>query len=118
MIFVTLNKEDFDPAHRPQLRFIWNLSHLVPDRLLQELTLGIEAEKVQRQAAISTGAKRSRLPSDFGEFRKAYSYAVGVVRVRIVAPEHQRFQVQLAHYLKQRNIRFEAIANDHDFARG
>jgi len=91
---------------RSQLRYIWNLSHVVPDGLLQELTLGLQTPR-RSSRVTPEKARRSRMPASFDEFRKAYSYAVGAVSDRIVVPEHQHFQVQLAQYLKDRRVCFE-----------
>ena len=91
---------------RQQLRYIWNLLHVVPDGLLQELTLGLLAPPRSSRVALEK-PRRSRMPASFDEFRKAYSYAVGAVSDRIVIPEHQHFQVQLAKHLRDQRVRFE-----------
>jgi hypothetical protein len=91
---------------RPQLRYIWNLAHIVPDSLLQELTLGVYTDEKSKSRTV-TPRRRSRMPSTFDEFRKAYSYATGAVSDRLVVPEHQRFQVQLARFLSHKNVAFE-----------
>lgn len=55
---------------RSQLRFIWNLTHLVPDKLLQDLNL--ESRTSSGSRVLPTTPKRSRMPSSFDEMKKAY----------------------------------------------
>jgi hypothetical protein len=92
---------------KSQLRFVSSLKQRIPDQLLQELTLGAPHPRRPRAAAKPGGSSRSRMPSTFDEFRKAFSYAVGAVSDRIVMPEHHNYQVHLARFLKAQHVPVE-----------
>jgi hypothetical protein len=89
---------------KPQLRFLWTLNHQLPDDLLQELTFGSTEAGRQSRTAKRGRPSRSRMPSTFDEFRKAYSYAVGAVSDRMVVPEHYNYQVRLSRLLRDRGV--------------
>jgi hypothetical protein len=92
-------------SNRPQLRFIWSLRQSLSDSLLQELTFGLPSERPRRgRTAIKRKTTRSRMPSSFDEFKKAYSYVLGTMAERTVIPEHQHFQVRLNAYLKNKGV--------------
>jgi Domain of unknown function (DUF3427) len=93
---------------KPQLRFVWSLKQRISDQLLQELTLGVTSgTRPPHSARKKNGSPRSRMPSSFDEFRKAFSYAVGAVSDRIVVPEHYNYQVRLAKFLRERGTTVE-----------
>lgn len=93
---------------KPQLRFLWSLKEILADRLLEELTFGVtSAAPSSRVKTKQSESRRSRLPSSFDEFRKAFSYAVGAVSDRIVVPEHYNYQVRLAKFLRERGVTVE-----------
>jgi hypothetical protein len=91
---------------KPQLRYVWEQKNVVPDSLLRELTFGLQPkqEKTGKRAARNL---RSRSPSNFDEFKKAYSYVLGSATDRTIIPEHQHYQTHLNRYLRQKGISCE-----------
>ncbi len=93
---------------KPQQTYVFNLDNQLTDDLLQELTFGMVREGVRQRRAIIEEA-RTRKPSNFDEFKKAFSYVLGEASARTVIPAHHNYQVELKNYLGNKNIvaRFE-----------
>jgi hypothetical protein len=91
---------------KPQLQYLWGLKTVIPDSLLRELTFGPQPK--QRTKGKHAAKKlRSRSPSNFDEFKKAYSYVLGGATDRTIIPEHQHYQTHLNRHLQQKGINCE-----------
>jgi len=102
------HREFEDPeTGKVQQRYSWKLKHLVPDELLEQLTLGQTRNNSKRAVRVANSrTKQSRSPSSFDEFKKAYSYAVDSSD-RTIIPAHHNYQVRLQEYLLNRNVKAE-----------
>jgi len=78
------------------------LKALVPDALISELTLAT-TQKRQRSQKIESHIERKRRPSNFDDYKRALSYALGLLE-RTVVPGHYNYQVRLKQFLSKKAI--------------
>jgi hypothetical protein len=101
------HREFNDPeTGKVQQRYIWKLKHTIPDELLEELTLGLPDPASSPAKQNKASGKRSRAPSSFDEFKKAFSYAVDAAD-RTIIPAHQNYQVRLQKHLTAKGLAHE-----------
>jgi hypothetical protein len=100
--------EQFTAANgRPQMRFLFQLDHPVPEEVLDRLYQGIgvsqTSQRAERPQTPVAARPRTRRPTTFGQAREALAYVLGDVQ-RVFVPAHHNYQVRLQQFLTQRGI--------------
>jgi Domain of unknown function (DUF3427) len=97
------HREFTDPeTEEVQQSYTWKLKTPIPEALLFELTLA-KIEKVPRGPKVGPQPGRKRRPSNFDDYKRALSYAVGSLE-RTVVPGHHNYQVRLKKFLSTKAI--------------
>jgi hypothetical protein len=88
-----------DPATTEvQQSYTLRLKNPISDKMLEDLTFG-----VGRRKTASSDGQRTRRPSSFDEYKKAFSYIIGTTD-RTVIPAHYNYQVRLGQFLRVKGI--------------
>jgi hypothetical protein len=88
-----------DPSSNEiQQSYTLRLKSPLPEKLLEDLSFG-----VVRRKAVSSDGQRTRRPSTFDEYKKAFSYVIGTPD-RTVIPAHHNYQVRLRQFLRMKGI--------------
>jgi hypothetical protein len=104
-----------------QQSYNFKLKTPLTDELLAELTLGTKKRKtIPSLPRNQNNENKRRKPSNFNEFKQAYSYALGELNTRTVIPAHHNYQVNLKKYLSEKalNPKLEADFIDVQFTLG
>jgi len=85
-----------------QQSYTWKLKTPLPEALLPDLTL-TPAETGHASPRARPTAERGRRPSNFDDFKRMLSYALGSLERRVV-PGHHNYQVRLKRFMAERGV--------------